>query len=150
MMGEKLALLVGVAWLVLSGGAQAQSLDGAALFAQHCAACHQVSGVGTPGLAPSLRGAHWARLGAEPRYLASVVLNGLSGPIWIEGQRFVGAMPSFAATLSDAQLAAVLNHVMHLQERPETPPMDAATLSSVRAAGGNPSASRALREQLLR
>lgn len=141
------------AWLVTSllvlGPVQAQTVDGAALFGQHCAACHQASGAGTPGLAPALRGAHWARLGQEPRYMASVVLNGLSGPILVDGQRFVGAMPSFAATLTDTELAAVLDHVVRLQER-QAPPWDAAGVAAVRAAGGNQSATRALREQLLR
>jgi mono/diheme cytochrome c family protein len=141
-------------WLMLCGlglaaSVQAQTRPGEALFARHCAACHQTTGLGTPGLAPSLKGSHWDRLGREPRYLASVVLNGLSGPIQVDGQRFVGAMPGFAASLSDAELVAVLEHVAHLQERPPTT-VDPAVLASLRAAAGHPGASRVLREQLLR
>ncbi|MFM8466790.1 MAG: c-type cytochrome [Oxalobacteraceae bacterium] len=36
--------------------AQAQSADGAKLFAQHCAACHQIAADAPPGMGPNLRG----------------------------------------------------------------------------------------------
>lgn len=36
--------------------AQAQSADGAKLFAQHCAACHQVAADAPQGMGPNLRG----------------------------------------------------------------------------------------------
>ena len=129
--------------------ALAEMSEGPALFAQHCAACHQASGAGAPGLAPPLIGPHWGRLGSQPRYLAQVVLHGLSGPIMIEGQRFVGAMPGFAGSLSDAQLLSLLAHVTALQQRAASP-IDPSELARLRSAGGNPASSRALREQLLR
>lgn len=139
-------------WLLsatLTWPALAQVNQGAALYAQHCAACHQASGAGAAGLAPALLGPHWARLGAEPRYLAQVVLHGLSGPIMVDGQRFVGVMSGFASSLSDPQLAALLDHVATLQQRP-VPAIDVAELARLRKAGGSPAGSRALREQLLR
>lgn len=152
------AVLLGAmaGWLMGSGGAlaqpqsvQPQSLDGAALFAQHCAACHQTSGVGTPGLAPAIKGAHWAQLGQTPHYLASVLLYGLSGPIVVDGQRFVGVMPGFARSLSDPQLGALIDHVAQLQGRTAVP-QDPAALAVWRSAGGNPSSTRALREKTVR
>jgi mono/diheme cytochrome c family protein len=152
-LGAIAGLLMGSAWALAQSAPtpspQAQSLEGAALYAQHCAACHQTSGVGTPGLAPAIKGAHWATLGQTPHYLASVVLHGLSGPIVVDGQRFVGVMPGFASSLSDPQLWAVMAHVAQLQGRTAAP-QDAAALAQWRSAGGNPSSTRALREKTLR
>lgn len=146
-LGAMACLLVGSVW-AQAQSTQAQSLDGAALFAQHCAACHQASGAGTPGLAPAIKGAHWAQLGQTPHYLSSVLLHGLSGPIVVDGQRFVGVMPSFASSLSDPQLWAVMDHVAQLQGRTAAP-HDPAALAQLRSAGGNPSSTRALREKTL-
>jgi mono/diheme cytochrome c family protein len=87
--------------------------DGEALFAQHCAACHQTNGGGTPGLAPALAGTLGARATkpAGRDYLVQVLLSGLNGPITSQGQPFNGFMPAFTQ-LPDAELAAVLNHVL--------------------------------------
>lgn len=93
--------------------AAAAAPDGAALFAQHCQACHQPQGEGTPGLAPPLAGV-LARRAAAPEgvpLLAAIVVHGLSGPISSQGERYAGNMPSFAA-LSDDDIAAVLTQVL--------------------------------------
>ena len=87
--------------------------DGAALFAQHCAACHNQGGTGTPGFAPPLnRPAFWAALGPEaPAYLAGVMTAGLAGTIRVEGETYAGLiMP--AQALDDAALAAIGDHVL--------------------------------------
>lgn len=123
--------------------------DGAALFKQHCAICHQDSAAGTPGLAPSLLGEHWQKLGADRNYLATVLLKGLSGPIKVNGQPFVGNMPAMAATLDDEALAAVANHLRGLQGAAADQPYAAADFADLRAKPGNPSQSRSLRRQLL-
>jgi mono/diheme cytochrome c family protein len=123
--------------------------NGAALFAQHCATCHQADGSGTVGLAPPLKGEHWQRLGAERNYLAQVMLHGLSGLIMVNGQRYVGSMPAFAGQLNDAQLAAVASHLQSLQERPG-PAYSAAEMAQARSSAGSPPQSRALRVQLLK
>ena len=123
--------------------------NGAALFAQHCAACHQADGSGTVGLAPALKGEHWLRLGADRNYLAQVVTHGLSGLIVVNGQRFVGSMPAFAGQLNDAQLAALASHVQDLQERPG-PAYSAEEIGTARSSAGSPPQSRALRNQLLK
>lgn len=123
--------------------------DGVALFAQHCAACHQADGSGTVGLAPPLQGAHWQRLGADRNYLAQVITHGLSGLIVVNGQRFVGSMPAFAGQLNDAQLAAIATHLQGLQQRPG-PAYSAEEIASARSSAGSPPQSRALRMQLLK
>ena len=123
--------------------------DGAALFKQHCAICHQDSGAGTPGLAPGLLGAHWQPLGADRSYLPAVLLKGLSGPIKVNGQSFVGNMPAMAPTLDDEALAAVANHLRGLQGAAGDKPYAAADMAEARAKPGNPTVSRNLRRQLL-
>lgn len=134
--------------LLLSGMAHAAP-EGSALYAQHCAACHQVDGSGTVGLAPSLKGEHWARLGADRGYLAGVMQHGLSGPIMVNGQRFVGSMPAFSGQLDDTQLAAIATHLMGLQGR-SGEAYTAAELKAARDAGGSPPQSRERRAQLLK
>jgi len=71
---------------------------GAAIYAGVCAACHMPNGLGASGAGsyPSL--AHDARLAAAAYPIGVVV----------QGQR---AMPSFAETLSDQQIAEVITYV---------------------------------------
>ncbi|MBP8133329.1 MAG: cytochrome c [Zoogloea sp.] len=91
----------------------ALAADGAALFAANCAVCHQPGGVGLPGMAPPLAGTLGERLQVAGRgYLPRVVTHGMSGLITVQGQRYTGSMPPFAAQLPDEALAAVLNHVL--------------------------------------
>jgi mono/diheme cytochrome c family protein len=91
--------------------------DGSQVYAS-CAACHQAKGQGVPGAFPPLSG-HAAELfHADPEYLAEVVLFGLRGPITVEGGQYNGVMPDWQS-LSDAQIAAVLNYVLTSWENAE-------------------------------
>lgn len=85
------------------------AIDGAALYATRCAACHQASGAGLPGVFPPLAGSEWV-LGKDTT-LARIVLHGISGPLTVRGGSYNGAMPSFQGQLQDAEIAAVLSHV---------------------------------------
>jgi len=136
-------------WLAALLAAPAWAADGAALFKQHCAICHQEGAGGTVGLAPSLLGPHWQKLGAERSYLPTVLLKGLSGMIKVDGQTFVGNMPAIAGTLDDDALAAVANHLRGLQGAAGDKPYAAADFADVRAKPGNPTVTRALRKPLL-
>jgi mono/diheme cytochrome c family protein len=95
----------------LSGPAPAAAgaaVDGKALFAAQCAACHQATGQGLPGVFPPLAGSEWVQ--GEPRVLANILLHGVTGPITVAGKNYEGAMPSFRQ-LGDAELAAVASYV---------------------------------------
>jgi len=83
--------------------------DGAALFAALCAACHQTSGQGLPGVFPPLAGSEWVN-GRETT-AAAIVLHGISGSLSVRGSTFNGAMPAFGSQLNDEQIAALLTHV---------------------------------------
>ncbi|HMN20044.1 MAG TPA: cytochrome c [Ottowia sp.] len=87
-----------------AGGA----VDGAAIFAAQCAACHQATGKGLPGVFPPLDGSEWVH--GEPRILANILLHGITGEIEVEGQKYQGQMPAFAQ-LSDAELAGVASYI---------------------------------------
>ena len=141
----------GMALLVLCASTWVQAApDGAALFNQHCAACHQEQGQGTVGLAPALQGAHWQALGRDRDYLPHVLVHGLSGSIVVNGERHAGSMPAFGAQLDDASLAAVAQHlVTSIQKRTDAPPYEAADLARAREAGGSPPQTRQRRARAL-
>jgi mono/diheme cytochrome c family protein len=84
------------------------AVDGAQVFDDTCIACHQADGMGKPGEFPPLTGNH--DLFLTPDFLATVVLNGIEGPIDVNGQPFDNAMPPFDF-LSDEEIAAVVNYV---------------------------------------
>lgn len=81
---------------------------GQALFTANCAACHQASGEGLPGAFPPLKG-NAVVSDADPARHIDVVLHGLHGAD-VGGVTYTSAMPPFAATLSDADIAAIINH----------------------------------------
>ncbi|SDM47858.1 Cytochrome c, mono-and diheme variants [Oryzisolibacter propanilivorax] len=84
------------------------AVDGKALFAAQCAACHQATGKGLPGVFPPLDGSEWVK--GEPRVLANILLHGINGEITVAGTSYQGAMPAFAQ-LSDDELAAVASYI---------------------------------------
>lgn len=89
-----------------AGGSDAAR--GEQLFTVNCAACHQAGGEGLPGAFPPLKGNAVVN-DADPDRHIDVVLNGLHGAD-VGGVIYGSPMPPFAATLSDADIAAVLNH----------------------------------------
>lgn len=95
----------------LSGPAPAApgaAVDGKALFAAHCAACHQATGKGLPGVFPPLDGSDWVR--GDARVLANILLHGVEGEIEVAGTVYKGSMPAFAQ-LADAELAGIASYV---------------------------------------
>ncbi len=82
---------------------------GKKIFVANCATCHQLNGEGIPGQFPPLKGSEWAQ-GNDERIIR-IVLNGLSGPITVEGKEFNNVMTAVGATLKDDQIANVLSYV---------------------------------------
>lgn len=83
-------------------------VDGKAVFAAQCAACHQATGKGLPGVFPPLDGSEWVQ--GDTRTLANILLHGITGEISVAGSIYNGAMPSFQQ-LGDAELAAVASYI---------------------------------------
>lgn len=141
--------LVGAGLAVGTPAALAAS-DGAALYAQNCAVCHQADGAGATGVAPPLMGEHWARLGADRNYLPTVMLRGLFGAIELAGgQTFNGNMPGLAPSLDDEAVAAIASHVRKLQGAGDSAPYRTHEIEALRQRPGSPTASRRMRAQLL-
>ena len=95
----------------LSGPAPAATgaaVDGKAVFAAQCAACHQATGKGLPGVFPPLDGSEWVQ--GDTRILANILLHGINGEITVAGATYSGAMPAFQQ-LGDAELAAVASYI---------------------------------------
>ncbi|MFG6447004.1 c-type cytochrome [Roseateles sp. BYS180W] len=91
-----------------AGGAALAPAQGAALFANQCAACHQAQGQGLSGVFPPLAGSEWV-LG-PPQVLAAILTYGISGSLQVKGQTYQGAMPAFGH-LKDEELLALATHL---------------------------------------
>jgi cbb3-type cytochrome c oxidase subunit III len=85
------------------------SLSGEALFAAHCATCHQSSGQGT-GAYPPLAGNSVVAAG-DPSAMIAVIVNGRTGPLNVNGKSYNGQMPTWKGQLSNADIAAVATYV---------------------------------------
>jgi mono/diheme cytochrome c family protein len=87
----------------------ASAKTGAQLFAVTCASCHQANGEGVPDRYPPLAGSEW--VSGDPDRLLRIVLRGLTGEVEVQGEMFSGAMPPWAPTLKDPQVAAIVSYV---------------------------------------
>jgi cytochrome c oxidase cbb3-type subunit 2 len=81
---------------------------GAALYTANCAACHQASGEGLPGAFPSLKGDAAVNKDDATKHI-DAVLNGLHDAR-VSGVVYSGVMPPFAGTLSDAEIADLVDY----------------------------------------
>jgi len=91
----------------LTAPQQAQFDHGKQLYANICGACHQLSGAGQEGLAPPLIDSEW--LLGSPQKTVRIVLNGVTGPIKVDGVEFQLEMPALA-TMNDQDIADVLTY----------------------------------------
>jgi nitrite reductase (NO-forming) len=94
---------------------EAQMAAGRAVFQSTCAACHQTDGKGLSNVFPPLSGS--SVLKADPKRAITIALNGLTGPIEVNGQTFNGVMPSMSH-LGDEQLANVITYVLNEWNNP--------------------------------
>jgi cytochrome c oxidase cbb3-type subunit 2 len=81
---------------------------GAALYTANCSACHQASGEGLPGAFPSLKDDAVVNKDDATKHI-DVVLNGLHDAR-VSGMVYSSVMPPFAATLSDAEIADLIDY----------------------------------------
>ena len=75
------------------------------MYEQYCLSCHQTSGRGVPGMTPTVVESDW--VSGDDERLIRVVLEGLEGPIVVNGESFEGVMGA-QAFLTDEQVASVL------------------------------------------
>jgi mono/diheme cytochrome c family protein len=91
---------------------QSQIAEGQKAYMMVCFACHQPTGLGMPNMFPPLAKSDWV-IAPKPDRLIRIVLQGITGPITINGQPFTSVAPLMPsqATLSDTQIADVLTYI---------------------------------------
>ncbi len=99
--------LLWLATLALTAAEPDPLAQGRLIYLQHCVICHQAAGQGSPGTFPPLAKSDY--LAADRKNGILSIVQGLSGPITVNGQNYNGAMPPFV--LDDVQVAAVLTYV---------------------------------------
>ena len=80
---------------------------GKKLFQANCAACHLADGKGVEGVFPPLVGSDY--IANDIHKAIEPVVNGLSGPLTVNGKSYNSVMPRQA--LTDAEAAAVITYV---------------------------------------
>jgi nitrite reductase (NO-forming) len=83
---------------------------GAALFNGTCSVCHQNGGEGVPNVFPPLAKSDF--LAADKKRAIGIPLNGLTGPVTVNGQQFNGVMPPMSQ-LNDDEIANILTYVLN-------------------------------------
>jgi cytochrome c oxidase subunit 2 len=96
-------------------------VSGEAVYAAHCASCHQANGQGVAGAFPPVAG-HAGELVADQGrdYLPLLLLYGLQGPIQVGGTAYNGQMPAWQQ-LSDEELAEVTNYIVTTWDEGQLP-----------------------------
>jgi len=123
--------------------------DGSRVYAANCAACHGPAGAGIVGAFPPLA-VHTAEIAARDGgrdYLVDAMLYGLMGPIVVNGVSYNGVMPAWGQ-LSDADIAAVLDHIVALGG-PSAAPFTADEVAAQRGRGLSTADVLAIRQQVL-
>jgi len=83
--------------------------NGAKIYAAKCQGCHQPSGLGDGANFPPLGNSEWVT--EDTSALAQIILNGVMGPIVVDGRTWNGAMPGQAAGMTAADLAALMTYI---------------------------------------
>ena len=84
--------------------------NGEKLFMANCAACHQATGKGLPGAFPPLADSDY--FADDPMKVVHAVLNGLAGPITVNGAKYNAQMPPLSY-LSDSNVADIVTFVIN-------------------------------------
>ena len=84
---------------------------GEAVYNATCYSCHGMKGRGKPGQVPPLADSDWVN--GDPDRLVRIVLQGLHGPIEVNGQKWNLSMPALGQSplLNDDRLAGLLTHI---------------------------------------
>jgi mono/diheme cytochrome c family protein len=82
---------------------------GKQLYQAHCQNCHQADGTGIIRIYPPLTNSEWVQ--ANPKVLAHIVLRGLSGKIYVGGERYASYMSAYGKDLSDKELQTLIHYI---------------------------------------
>jgi nitrite reductase (NO-forming) len=114
-LGDKVASMAPVATAVQSKAAgtltkEQQIESGGVLFKGTCSTCHQVNGEGIPNVFPPLAKSDY--LLSNPQRAIGVVVNGLTGPVTVNGATYNSVMPPMSQ-LNDDEVANILTYALN-------------------------------------
>jgi nitrite reductase (NO-forming) len=104
---------------------------GRALYAGTCSVCHQDNGAGLAGVFPPLAQSDWLE-SRSAEELILVVLNGLTGPVTVNGGEYNSVMPPMSQ-LTDDEIAHILTYIQNSWGNPGIQ-IETQTVAEVRAA----------------
>jgi len=112
-LGDKLVSLASVATATQASASgtltrEQQAQAGSVLFKGTCSTCHQTNGEGLANVFPPL--AKSDLLAKTPQRAIEIVLNGLTGPITVNGNTYNSVMPPMSQ-LNDDEVANILTYV---------------------------------------
>lgn len=84
-------------------------LAAARVYTVYCAPCHQRDGKGDGNRFPPVAGSEWVN--GDKNKLIQIILNGLQGPLQVEGQSYNEVMPAHASFLKDDEVAQVVTYI---------------------------------------
>jgi len=114
---------------------QQQVKAGEALFTGTCSVCHQSNGQGIEGVFPPLAGSDL--LAKTPKRAISIALNGLTGPLMVNGKTYNSVMPPMSQ-LNDDEIANILTFVIHSWGNTGSDAFTAAEVAAVRKGTARP------------
>lgn len=98
---------------------------------ENCASCHGMKGEGLPAAGfPPLDDSKWVK--EDKERLIKIVLNGLEGPLEVNGKKFNSIMPGFGPRMSDEEISAVLTYVRNAWSNRKRDIVSAAEVKKVR------------------
>jgi nitrite reductase (NO-forming) len=89
---------------------ESQIAAGKVLFQGTCSACHQANGAGIPNVFPPLASSDYLK--ADKKRAIAIVLNGLTGPVTVNGATYNSVMPPMSQ-LNDDAVANILTYVLN-------------------------------------
>ncbi|MDQ6766532.1 MAG: cytochrome b N-terminal domain-containing protein [Candidatus Eremiobacteraeota bacterium] len=92
-----------------TGPASSAPVAGDQIFARNCTSCHGAKGAGIPGAVPPLAGNPYVT--GDPKRVIATVLNGMHGPISVNGAAYNSVMPAWKSKLSPTEIAAVVTFI---------------------------------------
>ncbi len=138
-LGDKAASAAPVAAAAQAAATGALTLEqqvksGEALFAGTCSTCHQSNGAGLPNVFPPLAKSDY--LNADKDRAIAIILNGLSGPVTVNGASYNSVMPPMSQ-LNDDEIANILTYTYNSWDNAGGQ-ISAADVARVRAATPRP------------
>jgi nitrite reductase (NO-forming) len=138
-LGDKVTSLAAVSTAQQSSArgtlTKAQQIDaGSALFKGTCSTCHQENGEGMANVFPPLAKSDY--LMTNPQRAIEILLNGLTGPVTVNGSTYDSVMPPMSQ-LNDDEVANILTYAMNSWGN-NAPAVSAEQVSKIRATTKRP------------